>query len=467
MGKPFIKLIRSPRAYYFFDVNKNQIVRIPEGTYHNLEQILNGESVQEDGTVRRLREMGYLSDFHVKEMEHPLTESLPELLGSKMKSLVLQITQSCNFRCSYCIYSNDYNEMQRGHSAKSMSMETAKAAIDYFAAHAQETLNPYIAFYGGEPLLEFQKIKALVAYAKEKFLGQDIAFTFTTNGSLLTPEIVDYCYENDIRFMLSMDGPEHIQNISRRFASNGRGSFQAIKDNFQYIQRKHSDYMDKLTVNMVIDQQNNYEDILQIFSDSIFGEIGKFMVSGIDDSYSIEKTVYTDEYSKKDEYEKFCAVVQYLETGSYTGKNWLAQQAVNQIYKTLQAFEKIEGLPEKGSHSGPCVPGQSKLFVNVEGDFYPCERVSENSMCMKIGNVKNGIDIDAVEKLLNIGKLNEEDCKNCWAFLHCGICVKYVDDCGRFSSELKKSYCDGVRKDCETRLKEYIMLKECGRGCKV
>lgn len=464
MGKPFIKLIRSPRAYYFFDVNKNQIVRIPEGTYHNLEQILNGESVQEDGTVRRLREMGYLSDFHVKEMEHPLTERLPELLDSKMKLLILQITQSCNFRCSYCIYSNDYNERQRGHSAKSMSMETAKAAIDYFTAHSAETASVTIAFYGGEPLLEFEKMRQLIAYAKEKMPERQIRFTFTTNASLLTPEITAYCAENNIDFMVSIDGPEKIQNINRRFAADGKGSYRQVTENMRYVQEHYPEYFKKLSVNMVMDQQNDYDEIESLYNEPVWGDLDFCYSSYIDDVYSLEKTVFTEDFHKKNEYHKFLGYLEYMETGEYTGRNVIVKQDINYLKNLKDKFTERKSLPEKSSHSGPCVPGQTKLFVNVEGDFYACERVSEKSECMKIGSVRDGINLEAAERLLNICRLGVDSCRECWAFAHCTQCIRHVDDGGRLSGALKQSYCKGVRRGLKQAILDYIMVKECGMG---
>ena len=62
MKIPFIKLIQSLYYYYFFDVNKNQLLRIPEAAYRNLEQWLqSGVEPIGDSTINRLIKMGYLS----------------------------------------------------------------------------------------------------------------------------------------------------------------------------------------------------------------------------------------------------------------------------------------------------------------------------------------------------------------------------------------------------------------------
>lgn len=70
-------------------------------------------------------------------------------------------------------------------------------------------------------------------------------------------------------------------------------------------------------------------------------------------------------------------------------------------------------LPEVFHHGGVCVPGTRKLFMDIQGNLFPCEKCSETSPVMKIGNVEEGFYIKHVEQLLNIGKLSEERCKNC------------------------------------------------------
>lgn len=462
MGKPFIKLIQSPNAYYFFDVNKNQIVRIPEASYRKLETMLQGEEPETDETIERLKRMGFLSDFHVKTVEHPQTGELEEILSSKMKTLVLQITQGCNFRCSYCIYSEDFNELQRSHSSKSMSMETAKAAVDFFEAHSGETALPSVLFYGGEPLLEFDKMKQIIAYAKEKLAGRRINFHFTTNGSLLTPETADYLYENEVLFMLSLDGLEKIHDAGRRYA-DGKGTYAQIRKNMEYIRERYPEYFRRLSMNTVVDQHNDYDEVISVYEDPLWGEMQGFWVSYIDDIYAEQKTEYTQQFREKEEYHIFQAYMEYIKTGQYTGRDALAKQDVQGLKMLRDTFDRRNSLPEKGAPSGPCVPGKSKLFVNVDGDFFPCERDSELSGCMNFGNVRDGIDYEAARRLMNIGKLTEESCRQCWAFNHCGLCVRQADGGGQLSGEIKAEYCEGARRGAEQKIRDYIMLKEYSR----
>lgn len=464
-NKPFIKLLQSPHHYYFFDVNRNQVVRVSEKTYRNLQKwVHTGEQPCSDQAVGQLQKQGYLSSFHVKEIEHPMTPILEDLLRTKVHSLVLQLTQECNFRCSYCVYSENHNTMQRSHSSRKMSMETACRAIDYFAGHSTAVSYPNIAFYGGEPLLEFEMMKELVTYARKVFGDREIRFTFTTNGSLLTPKVAEFCRDNEIGFLLSLDGPEKIHNVSRRFAANGKGSYQAVRKNIDYIYKNYPELWERVSANMVINQQYDFDEVTALFQEKEFTSMNQFLLSDMDDVYSIEKTVITKSFRAKEEYHKFKAYIDYLKHGDYTGKNWLERDAVLELKKIDNAMKPQKQLPEKSAHSGPCVPGSTKLFVNVDGVFYPCERVSESSEAVRIGDIDHGIDTAQADRLLNLGKLNGEKCRQCWAFIHCTICARYADDQGRLSADFKNSFCDGVRRAVEKKLMTYIMVKECRRG---
>lgn len=463
--KPFIKLLKSPYGFYFFDVNRNQVVRTSEDVFGYLEQWLeSGRPTEGNKAIEKLERLGFLSSFHVKEIEHPKTPLLKDFLDSNMQTLVLQLTQECNFRCTYCIYSDNHNIMQRSHNSLKMDVGTARKAIDYFADHTSDTEFPYISFYGGEPLLEFHMMQELVAYAKSRFGRREIGFSFTTNGSLLNSEIVQFCEENDVFFMVSMDGPEKIHDISRRFAGNGKGSYQQIRKNLKYIREQYPQFWKRISVSMVLNQQNDYDEIAAIFEEEDFSEIRQFYLSDIDDIYSLEKTVFSSDFQEKENYHKFQAYVEYLEKGDYSGSDWIARNAVSDMRRFHDNLTPQRRFPDKSSPSGPCLPGHNRLFVNVNGDFFPCERVSELSEAVKIGDVDHGIDTEKAEMLLNIGKLSAEKCKKCWAFIHCNLCVRNADNCGKLSGVFRTSFCENVRETVEHKIMDYIMIKECKMG---
>jgi uncharacterized protein len=136
------------------------------------------------------------------------------------------------------------------------------------------------------------------------------------------------------------------------------------------------------------------------------------------------------------------------------------------IFSQLKLFgEHLEsevGRLYKYHHGGPCIPGAQRLFMNVDGYLFPCERVSESSEKMRIGHVDTGFDIQKAREILNIGQITENKCKHCWAIRFCYLCAVYADDVKEFSKELKMSYCEGVKQNTEQNFIDLYIFKELG-----
>ena len=109
-----------------------------------------------------------------------------------------------------------------------------------------------LAFYGGEPLLNLMLIKQSVEYIKEKAFGKNIKFAITTNGTLLTHEIVDFLVENNFQLAISLDGPESVHDQHRKFANSDKGSFRILKENYLSILNRYPEYAKKITFNTVL-----------------------------------------------------------------------------------------------------------------------------------------------------------------------------------------------------------------------
>lgn len=158
---PFIHLFQTPLGYYFYDVNTNQIIKINNDIYTILQNYT--EECKNNEQILKLYEAGLLKTNRVQKIKHPYTELLPYALKRKVHILILQITQNCNLRCEYCLYSGGYKT--RKHQNKRMNWITAKEAIDFLKAHSNEKKKVYIAFYGGEPLLEFELIPKILDHS--------------------------------------------------------------------------------------------------------------------------------------------------------------------------------------------------------------------------------------------------------------------------------------------------------------
>ncbi len=127
---PFIHLFQTVSGTYFYDVNKDKCVPVPGEIYEYLEKGNDRLDPEEKPEyIRQLEEDGFLKAKRVGKIKHSKSEILPYHLKNKVRHLILQVTQNCNLRCEYCVYSGDYQN--RTHSRKKMSFDVAKKAMDY------------------------------------------------------------------------------------------------------------------------------------------------------------------------------------------------------------------------------------------------------------------------------------------------------------------------------------------------
>lgn len=137
---------------------------------------------------------------------------------------------------------------------------------------------------------------------------------------------------------------------------------------------------------------------------------------------------------------------QKFEMGSYS--NFLLK---------LKAKNK---LPSVWHHSGQCIPGVHRLFVDVFGNFFPCEKITENK-AYSIGNLKNGLDLERILSFLNIGCLSDDQCKKCWAMRFCEMCISGCLDVERnmLTADKKLYTCVQKRESALINMKHYIDMQ--------
>jgi uncharacterized protein len=139
------------------------------------------------------------------------------------KSLCFMVTRACNFRCKYCF---EASQPLENSNAGSMTLETAKKAIDWLILQAKDRKQLEIDFFGGEPLLDFPLIKEAVLYARsrEKASGKHFLMSITSNAYLLTDQITDFFQKHHISIILSLDGSQEVNDLFR-VDSHGRGTY--------------------------------------------------------------------------------------------------------------------------------------------------------------------------------------------------------------------------------------------------
>lgn len=458
--KPFVHVFQTWKNYYCYDVNTNSILRLTKENYELLKQ---ADDIEElSGTpLQHLYHQGY---FHENQedimVEHPLCDMAKHYLEGNMQQLLLQVTQNCNLRCKYCVYSGSYKN--RVHSNKRMDFETAKKAVDFYSQRNKNLQDVRISFYGGEPLLEMELLEKVTAYSKKVFAGRNLRFNLTTNATLLDERKVAFLLENDFDIVISLDGPGSVHDRGRVFAEGNRGTFDVIMKKLDMIQKKFPAYMEKIGFNAVLDESNDFTCTSDFFTYDFVKNASVTSTSVSDRDAQEEKTISYAFYVNY-QYELFKLFLYYIGKLDiqYVSKLVLSYgQALKiEIYDSISKPYRRFG---KCHPSGPCIAGSQRLFVTVDGDFYPCERVNEQYEVFRIGNLEEGFDQDKVVNLLNVGKITEDECRNCWAISFCGTCA---GDCGmedHLDRGQKLSKCNEARLRTQRYFREYCILREYG-----
>jgi uncharacterized protein len=373
---------------------------------------------------------------------------------ANVSTLLLEITDDCNLRCRYCVYSGKFHD-RRVHGKKNMTWSTAQSAIDFFFNWMIEHKNlrtlPYVlslGFYGGEALLNFDLLKKAFDYSKNLFkqkmneLGvknASIGFGITTNGLLLDKEIVDFLVNNDFNLILSLDGPREIQDRNK-----GRGNFGIlIKIIEDFAENYFEYYKKKVSFSIVYDKETDLQIIRDFFSQALFQNVLSLNFGYVTNLFSDIKHDISGVNEKKVVEEIFNKIEQ--------------KSSLFKIEKGIlsQQFEfNINQIGIKSVYGGYCTLGSKKIFVRVNGDFMGCEKMSDSFV---IGNTNNGFD---VQRIMEIGEAWIKETENCGACILQGCCHACVGTNGKDNQLDFNDYCSQKRASFLSNFSDYIKYRK-------
>ena len=318
-----------------------------------------------------------------------------------IKAVCLNIIHGCNLRCKYCFA--DEGEYH-GHKGV-MSVETAKKAIDYVVKRSGPRKNIEIDLFGGEPTMIMDKIKEIIAYAREneKAWGKNIRFTMTTNATLLNDDMMDFMDKEMGNIILSLDGRKEV-NDNVRIKVDGSGSYDDILPNIKKMIAKR-DKRKTYYVRGTFTHANTdfYEDVKAMVNEG-FREI------------SIEPVVLEDGHPLA-----------------------LTESDLPQIFENYDklyyemARRKKEGDEFNFYHfnidlnGGPCVykrisgcgAGFEYVAITPQGEVYPCHQFVGKEE-FKLGSIYDDTyDAELGKKFKKAHIYNKPKCKNCWARFYC------------------------------------------------
>ena len=322
-----------------------------------------------------------------------------------VKALCLHIAHDCNLACRYC-----FAEEGEYHGRRAlMSFETGKKALDFLIANSGNRRNLEVDFFGGEPLMNWQVVKDLVAYGREqeKIHNKNFRFTLTTNGVLLNDEIMEFANKEMGNVVLSIDGRKEVHDHMRPFRK-GAGSYDLIVPKFQKLadSRNQERYYIRGTFT-----RNNLDfsnDILH-YADLGFKQMSIEPVVGDEsDPYAIREE---DIPQIKEEYDKLAKIM-------------IEREKEGKGFNFFHFMIDLEGGPCVMKRMSGCGSGTEYLSVTPWGDLYPCHQfVGQEEFLM--GNVDDGIvKPEIADDFRSCSVYSKEKCKNCFAKFYCsGGCM--------------------------------------------
>ena len=363
-------------------------------------------------------------------------------VASPVKSMCLHVAHDCNLRCTYCFASTgDYCG-----GRKLMDLETGKKAIDFLLKMSADRKFLELDFFGGEPLMNYEVVKQIVAYAREeeKKVGKHIRFTMTTNGMLLTEEKMEFLNNEMSNIVLSIDGRKEV-NDRMRPRVDGSGSYDRIVENFcKFVPlRGDKEYYVRGTYTKY--NLDFSEDVMHLYELG-FDQISVEPVTApADKPYAITERELPRIFK---EYETLADKISKIRS---EGK------FINFFHFMLDldagpcAIKRLKG----------CGCGNEYVAVSPDGDIYPCHQFV-GIEDFKMGNVNDGsFNYDIKNDFAHTHIYTKPDCVKCWAKFFCSggcnannfIYTGDVHSSYKIACEIQKK-----RLECAIMLKAVAMM---------
>ena len=458
--QPFLHFFRTPSGQrYVYDVNRNVFFETDEITDAVLQSWRSGirdsalpEKLQADfpkaalksslHTVRLWAKKGYLSSHRPQRFRFPLTEpEIRDQLNGHIQQVILCITENCNLRCRYCVYSGSYKGY-RGHSPIHMSEPTALKALSFFLRHSGLEPAGHVSFYGGEPLLHFDLVRTCVAYCNSAHNGKKIQFNLTTNGTLLNDSTMDFLVAHDFGVRVSLDGPAAIHDANRIFR-NGAGTHQRVMANLTRFKSRHPDYFArKVSLISVVGWPYDLQNARHFFQTDKTVSTLLPAVEGVirrGTSYFDSRPAPAETIGMLAQLEdEYCRLMAAQEAIPPYPASLFHRRMAYLAQRDAECFLGDDRYP-----NGICTPGVRRLFVTASGRFQPCEKFNDS---LHIGDIDHGFDVDAIQKMLaDYVDICQDHCRSCWAQRFCTACFVSCNGQG-IDVERKAEFCAGERR---------------------
>jgi uncharacterized protein len=395
------------------DVNSGSVHVVDEIVYDMIQLFNEGKDEEQiisalADTYSREELETAMSEIHTLKQEQMLfTEDIYEdaIMNYKdrptvVKALCLHVAHDCNLACRYC-----FAEEGEYHGRRAlMSYEVGKKALDFLIANSGNRRNLEVDFFGGEPLMNWQVVKDLVAYGREqeKIHDKNFRFTLTTNGVLLNEEVMEFANKEMSNVVLSIDGRKEVNDYMRPFCK-GAGSYDLILPKFQAFAESRN--QEKYYARGTFTRHNLdfSKDVLHL-ADQGFKQISvEPVVAAPEEEYALRQEdlpILFEEYDK-------------------LAKEMIKREKEGRGFQFFHFMIDLTGGPCVYKRLSGCGSGTEYLAVTPWGDLYPCHQfVGEEEFLM--GNVDEGITKPEIrDQFKECNVYTKEKCRNCFAKFYC------------------------------------------------
>lgn len=437
-----------PLAYdvigLFQVASKEEIIDAMLAKYADDPTITREEILEVLADVQALADAGQLFSEPVLEVPPLATTSDTEAEPSPqvVKALCLHVAHTCNLNCEYCFASQGKFHGDRA----LMSFEVGKKAIDFLIANSGARHNLEVDFFGGEPLMNWDVVKQIVAYAREeeKKHNKNFRFTLTTNGILIDEEVMDFCNREIHNVVLSLDGRKEIHDKLRRTFAD-QGSYDTIVPKFQKFvaSRQGKGYYIRGTFT-----HNNVDFTKDLFhmADLGFRELSmEPVVCPPGEPYALTQNDLPVLYQQ---YERLAIEMLKKEK---EGNPFTFYHYTLDLTEGPCIYKRVTG----------CGSGTEYLAVTPWGELFPCHQfVGDEAYSM--GDVWTGVNRpDLQQKFRGCNIFSRPECRDCWAQLYCsGGCAANSYHAGGDIAAIYEYGCDLFRKRMECAIMMNIARQE-------
>ena len=395
------------------DVNSGSVHVVDELVYDVIALLEAGKSDQEVVQVLKacyteadlteaLEECAQLKEAGVLFTEDVYEKAIIDYKARKtvVKALCLHIAHDCNLACRYC-----FAEEGEYHGRRAlMSFEVGKKALDFLIQNSGSRRNLEVDFFGGEPLMNWQVVKDLVAYGREqeKIYNKNFRFTLTTNGVLLNEEVMEFCNREMANVVLSIDGRKEVHDFMRPFRK-GKGSYDLIFPKFKQFAESRGQKNYYVRGTFTHHNLDFSEDVMHL-ADEGFEQISvEPVVAPAEEPYALQEADLPKIF---EEYDKLAVEMVKREK---EGRGFTFFHYMLDLTGGPCVYKRLSG----------CGSGTEYLAVTPWGDLYPCHQFVGIEKYL-MGNVDEGVTKpEIVDEFKCCNVYTKEKCQKCFAKFYC------------------------------------------------